>query len=124
MISITQAAAEQIRAAAQQSQAEDMALRIAAKVNPAGILEFGLGFDNERTDDTQVESWGVTLLISKHSAELLDDVTIDFAEVAPGQQSFIFMKPGMAAPDGAGCGSGGCGSGGCGSGGCGSTGNA
>lgn len=121
MISITQAAAEQIRNAAQQAEADNMALRIAAKINPEGMLEFGMGFDNERSDDSLVESWGVTLLISHHSAPLLDDVTLDFAEVAPGQQSFVFMKPGMGAPDGGGCGSGGgggCGSGGCGSGGC------
>jgi iron-sulfur cluster assembly protein len=116
MISITQAAAEQIRAAAINAEADNMGLRIAAKVNQAGMLEFGMGFDNERTDDTQVESWGVTLLISKHSADLLNDVTIDFAEVSPGQPSFIFMKPNMGDPGG--CGSGGCGSGGCGSGGC------
>ncbi len=116
MISITQAAAEQIRNAAIQSEAENMGLRIAAKVNQAGMLEFGMGFDNERTDDTQVESWGVTLLISKHSVDLLNDVTIDFAEVSPGQPSFIFMKPNMGDPGG--CGTGGCGSGGCGSSGC------
>ncbi len=117
MISITQAAAEQIRTAAINAEAENMGLRIAAKVNQAGMLEFGMGFDNERTDDMQVESWGVTLLISQHSVELLSDVTVDFAEVTPGQPSFIFMKPGMGEPGG-GCGSGGCGSGGCGSGGC------
>lgn len=117
MISITQTAAKQIRSAAINAEAENMGLRIAAKVNPAGILEFGMGFDNERSDDTPVESWGITLLISKHSVELLDDVTIDFAEVAPGQESFIFMKPGMGEPGG-GCGTGGCGGGGCGSGGC------
>jgi Fe-S cluster assembly iron-binding protein IscA len=100
-----------------------MGLRIAAKVNQAGMLEFGMGFDDERTDDAMVESWGVTLLISAHSVELLNDVTIDFAEVAPGQQSFVFMKPDMGEPGG-GCGSGGCGGGSCGTGGCGTTGNA
>lgn len=99
MISITQAAAEQIRAAAKQAEADNMALRIAAKVNQEGMLEFGMGFDNERSDDSLVESWGVTLLISQHSAPLLDDVTLDFAEVSPGQQSFIFMKPDMGAPE-------------------------
>jgi len=118
MISITQAAAEQIRQAAVQSGAQDMALRVAAKVNPAGMLEFGMGFDNERENDQIVESWGMNILISRHSADLLADVTLDFTEVAPGEMSFVFMKPGSG---GEGCGSGeggGCGSGGCGSGGC------
>ncbi len=102
-----------------------MALRIAARVNDAGMLEFGMGFDDERSNDAAVDSWGVTLLINAQSAPMLDDVTIDFAEVSPGESRFVFMK----ASAGGGCGTGGggstgggggCGSGGCGSGGCGS----
>jgi iron-sulfur cluster assembly protein len=124
MISLTKKAAEQIRMAAQNSDAQGMGLRLAAKVNEAGMLEFGMGFDQERENDAVHESWGITLLVSKHSAPYLQDVTLDFAEIAPGQQSFVFMKPAAEAPSdgGGGCGSGGCGSGstsgGCGSGGC------
>lgn len=120
MISLTKAAAEQIRLAAANSDAQGMALRLAAKINAAGMLEFGMGFDQERENDTVQESWGITLLISKHSAPYLEDVTLDFTEIAPGQMSFVFLKPGSEAPSGGGCGSGGCGSGGggCGSGGC------
>lgn len=111
MISLTKTAAEQIAQAAQQSGAENMGLRIAARVNDAGMLEFGMGFDDERTNDTIVESYGVTLLVHPTSAEYLDGVTIDFAEVGPGESRFVFMMPNQ----GGGCGSGGCGSGGCGS---------
>lgn len=131
MINLTKNAAEMIRQAADQSDAKDMGLRVAAKVNDAGMLEFGMGFDQERENDAISESWGITLLVSAHSAPYLNDVTIDFGEVSPGQQSFVFMKPGAEPPEGSGsggCGSGGCGSGsggsgsggGCGSGGCGS----
>lgn len=130
MISLTKEAAEQIRQAAQNNDAGGLGLRVAAKVNDAGMLEFGMGFDQERENDAVHESWGVTLLVSKHSAAYLQDVTLDFTEVAPGQQSFVFMKPGSEEQSGGGCGSGGssggssaggCGSGaggGCGSGGC------
>ncbi len=123
MISLTKAAAEQIRLAAENSDAQGMALRLAAKVNEAGMLEFGMGFDHERENDAVHESWGITLLISKHSAPYLEDVTLDFAEVAPGQYRFVFMKPSASDTPSGGCGSG-CGSaqggqGGCGSGGCG-----
>lgn len=123
MISLTKAAAEQIRTAAQQADAHNLGLRIAAKVNDAGMLEFGMGFDEERDKDAIQDSWGITLLVSPHSAPLLDDVTIDFTEVSPGEPRFVFMKGDMAPPGG--CGGGGCGSGsggsggGCGSGGCG-----
>lgn len=125
MINLTKNAAEQIRAAAQQADAGNLGLRVAAKVNDAGMLEFGMGFDEERDKDAIQESWGITLLVSPHSAPLLDDVTIDFAEVNPGEPRFVFMKGDSAPPAGGGCGSGGCGSGGtktsggCGSGGCG-----
>lgn len=112
MISLTKEAADQIRLAAEQSGAGNMALRIAARVNDAGMLEFGMGFDDERGNDAAVDAWGVTLLVNAQSAPLLDDVTIDFSD-----SRFVFMKAGSG---GGGCGSGGCGSGGCGSGGCGS----
>jgi len=123
MINLTKTAAEQIAQAAQQSGAGAMGLRIAARVNDAGMLEFGMGFDEERTNDTIVESFGVILLVHPASADYLKGVTIDFAEVAPGESRFVFMMP----DQGGGCGSGGesggggCGSGGCGSGGCGSS---
>lgn len=123
MISLTKEAAEQIRLAAANSNVQGMALRLAAKVNEAGMLEFGMGFDQERENDAIHESWGITLLISKHSAPYLEDVTLDFTEIAPGQKSFVFLKSGSGEPSGGGgCGAGGCGStggtGGCGSGGC------
>ncbi len=121
MISLTKEAADQIRQAAEQSGAGNMALRIAARVNDAGMLEFGMGFDDERGNDAAVDSWGVTLLINAQSAPLLDDVTIDFSEVSPGESRFVFMKASAGGcGTGGGSSGGGCGSGGCGSGGCGS----
>jgi len=118
MISLTKEAAEQVRTSAQQAGSDNMALRVAARVNQAGMLEFGMGFDDERSNDAIVESWGVTLLVNAESAPMLDDVTIDFSEVNPGEHRFIFMKasaPSCGSGGGGGCGSGGCGSGGCGS---------
>lgn len=121
MISLTKEAAEQIRVAQKDAGADNMALRIAARVNDAGMLEFGMGFDDERANDAAVDSWGVTLLINAQSAPMLDDVTIDFAEVSPGESRFVFMKASAGGcgtgggNSGGGCGSGGCGSGGCGS---------
>lgn len=120
MISLTKEAAAQVRASALEGGAENMALRIAARVNQAGMLEFGMGFDDERSNDTIVDSWGVTLLVNAESAAMLDDVTVDFSEVSPGEHRFVFMKASAqsggcstaASNSGGGCG--GCG-GGCGS---------
>ncbi len=121
MISLTKEAAEQVRTSAQESGADRMALRVAARVNQAGMLEFGMGFDDERSNDTLVDSWGVTLLVNAESAPMLDDVTIDFSEVESGEHRFVFMKASAAScgsgggGNGGGGGCGGCGSGGCGS---------
>lgn len=121
MISLTKEAAAQIRVAAEQSGAANMGLRVAARINDAGMMEFGMGFDDERSNDAAVDSWGVTLLINAQSAPMLDDVTIDFTEVSPGESRFVFMKASASScgtssgGNGGGCGSGGCGSGGCGS---------
>lgn len=124
MINLTKSAAEQISQAARQSGAENMGLRIAARVNDAGMLEFGMGFDDERTNDSIIESYGVTLLVHPSSAQYLEGVTIDFAEIDSGESRFVFMMPdqgGGSCGSGEGGGGGGCGSGGCGSGGCGSS---
>lgn len=120
MINVTKEAAEQIRQAATQNESENLGLRIAAKVNDEGMLEIGMGFDQERSNDSVNEAWGVTILVNAQSAPYLQEVTLDFAEVSPGQMGFVFTMP---EPQGGGCGSnsgggGGCGSGGCGSGGC------
>ncbi|MDR3394690.1 MAG: iron-sulfur cluster biosynthesis family protein [Parasulfuritortus sp.] len=126
MINLTKNAAAQIAQAAQQSGSENMGLRIAARVNDAGMLEFGMGFDDERSNDTIVESFGVTVLVHQSSAQYLQGVTIDYAESAPGESHFVFMMPDQGSAEGEGsCGTGGCGSdksgGGCGTGGCGSS---
>lgn len=113
MLNITESAAEQVRQAAAQSGANEMALRVAARLNDDGMIEFGLGFDEISEDDFVVDAYGVKVLVSPSSQPLLTDVTLDFNEIAPGEMSFVFQK----ASSGGGCGSGGCGSGGCGSGG-------
>lgn len=116
MLNITESAAEQVRQAAAQNGAHEMALRVAARLNDDGMIEFGLGFDEIAEEDFVVDAYGVKVLVAPSSQPLLTDVTLDFNEVAPGEMSFVFQK----ASSGGGCGSGG-GGGGCGSGGCGSS---
>ncbi len=113
MLKVTESAAEQVRQAASQSGTDDMALRVAARLNDDGMIEFGLGFDESADEDFVIEAYGVKVLVAPSSQALLTDITLDFNEVAPGEMSFVFQK----ASSGGGCGSGGCGSGGCGSGG-------
>ena len=110
MFTLTPLAAEQIARAAAESAGQPM-LRVAAKIDEKdGELVYGMGFDDEREDDTLIAGPGVTVLISPRSLPLLENTTLDFAEVQPGEFQFIF-RGGCATPPG----SGGCGScgGGC-----------
>lgn len=106
MIKVTSEAAQQIRQAAMQSGADDMALRIAATRDAQGAIDYGMGFDVERANDLQIISEGVTLLVSHHSKELLTGTVLDFVELHPGDFRFIFANPNDSG-SGPGCGAGG-----------------
>ncbi|MDA0225697.1 MAG: iron-sulfur cluster assembly accessory protein [Proteobacteria bacterium] len=93
MITITPQAAEQIRASAQQSGIETACLRIVARLNDAGMLEYGMGFDEKAADDTQVRAGEVTVLIAPGCVELLSGATLDWVELNPGEPRFIFSNP-------------------------------
>lgn len=93
MITLTEEAARQIRESAVQAQAENMALRVAAKRGPDGAIEYGMGFDAERANDVQVVSEGVALLVSSHSKDLLAGTVLDYVELEPGEFHFIFINP-------------------------------
>lgn len=128
MFSLTSAAAAQIQQAATASDAQHMALRIAARQDADGEVEYGMGFDEVRDDDLRLNLAGVSVLIAMEHEALLDQTVLDFVELRPGEFNFIFADASQF-PDGGrnapGCGSsraGGCGSGGCGGGACSSAG--
>lgn len=115
MITITAAAAAQIRTAADNAGADELALRVAARRDErTGEIEYGMGFDSERDHDEECIATGVRVLVSPHSREALEGLTIDYVELTPGEFSFIFVP--AEQPSGGGCGSGGCSRGGCGGG--------
>lgn len=122
MFSLTDTAAQQIQQAAQASGAQHLALRVAARRDADGEVEYGMGFDEPRDDDMRLDLAGVAVVISDEHQALLERTVLDFVELRPGEFNFIFadaqhLEP---APQAAGaCGTGsGCGSGGCGGGGC------
>jgi iron-sulfur cluster assembly protein len=118
MFSLTTAAALQIQQAASASGATELALRVAAKIDPDGSLQYGMGFDDPKDEDMRLDLGGVAVVIGGESQELLFDTVLDYVELTPGEFNFIFSESSASAcatesgPSG-GCGSGGCGSGGC-----------
>ncbi len=112
MITITPTAAAQIRAAAATSGADGLALRLAAKLGDDGDIEYGMGFDELRDNDAEVDCEGVGVLVGASSQDLLFGTTLDFVEFQPGDYRFIFVPPCSSKPQAGACGNGGCG--GCG----------
>ncbi len=93
MFSLTESAAAQVTEAAKQANCEGMPLRVAAKYKEDGSIEYGMGFDQKKDIDLSSNQHGVELLIDPASAELLDECIMDFVEMEPGKEEFIFMNP-------------------------------
>lgn len=112
MFSITSAAARQIQQAASASDAKEMALRVAAKIDADGCLQYGMGFDEPTEEDLKLDLEGIAIVLAGESQQLLFDTVLDFVELNPGEFNFIFMQTSHPAC-GADVNSGGCASTGC-----------
>lgn len=93
MITITPQAATQIRKASEQADAEDMYLRLAAKREDDGNIEYAMGFDDMGGQDQIYTSEGIDVLISESCKDLLRGATVDYVEISTGQHEFIFLNP-------------------------------
>jgi iron-sulfur cluster assembly protein len=119
MITLTPSAIEQVHLSAKQNNVSEAVLRLAAKQNEDGSLEYGMGFDAAKDDDMAFKFKDITVVFSGEFGPLLNGATIDYVELEPGQHHFIFMNPNDAnytppgtdssASSGGGCSSGGCG---------------
>lgn len=97
MITLTPGAAEQIRRAAGEAQGP-VILRVAARSLADGAIDYGIGFDEWRSGDLRVVSEGVFLVVAPSSRPLLEGVTIDYVEMAPGDFRFIFSAAAVEDP--------------------------
>jgi len=108
MFTLTPSAAEQIiRAAAEQHESSHLPmLRVAAKPDDNdGELVYGMGFDDDRDDDLIIDCGGIKILISPRSQSLLENTTLDFTEVQPGEFQFVFFATCATPPAARNCGS-------------------
>ena len=91
---ITPKAADQVVRAVAEGVEGQPALRVAAKRDRDGSIDYAMGFDEPREEDTVSLQHGVRLLIAPTSIELLNDTVLDFVymenEVDP---QFIFRNP-------------------------------
>ena len=93
MFKVTEAAAAQVKQAANQSGTEGMALRLAAQQKPDGSIDYLMGFDETREDDIRVNAFGVEIVLAAEHAALLDEAVMDFVELDDGEEQFVFHNP-------------------------------
>jgi iron-sulfur cluster assembly protein len=87
------AAAEQVRSSAKQGGTDGLPLRLAASQKLDGSIDYRIGFDDATEEDIRMSSEGVDIVMAPESVPLLDDATMDFVEIEPGQFHFIFLNP-------------------------------
>jgi len=93
MISMTPAAAEQIRESARQGKLEGMPLRIAVTRLEDGSFHYGLGFDdNSHEGDRTFQSEGIEIVVAPQSMEMLNGTVIDYVDLE-GKMEIVFINP-------------------------------
>jgi len=93
MLTLTVAAAAQVQAAAQQGGAQGLALRLAARRQPDGTFDYRIGFDEATEDDIRIKCGAIDVVMTPEQVPLLNQATMDYVELAPGQFHFIFLNP-------------------------------
>ena len=90
---ITEAAADQIRKAAEQGGTVGMVLRLAAHMKEDGSIDYLMGFDEATEADIKSLVKGVEIVMAPESVPLLDEAVMDFVELKKGDFRFIFSNP-------------------------------
>jgi iron-sulfur cluster assembly accessory protein len=93
MITVTPAAATQVRTASVQGNAIGLPLRIAIQKKPDGGFHYLMGFDDQAKDgDETIASEGVSLVVDADSQPLVAGMTLDYVEI-DGKLEFVFANP-------------------------------
>lgn len=93
MITVTPDAARQILIAAEQGGMQNLSLRLAARRQHDGSIEYGMGFDECAEDDLVFTCEGIEVIIHPTHEYLLTGATLDYVELEPGDFRFIFLNP-------------------------------
>ncbi len=94
MITVTESALGFIRHSAESGQIEEeLGLRIAIKEADDGGYDYGIGFDEQREKDIELEFDGVKVFINEELRDYLEDATLDYVELEDGQMNLIVVNP-------------------------------
>jgi iron-sulfur cluster assembly protein len=93
MVSVTPAAAEQIRLSAKQGNMENLPLRVAVTRLQNGAFHYAMGFDDQHHEgDKTFQSEGIDIVVAPPSLELLTGTVIDYVDLE-GKKEIIFINP-------------------------------
>jgi len=94
MITLTPAAARQIKHSAKESNLDGLPLRLACTRIDDGSFHYGMGFDDIKEGDITHTSEGVDVIVSVTANEFLNGTQVDFVPLEEGgEPQFIFMNP-------------------------------
>ncbi|MBE9515719.1 MAG: iron-sulfur cluster assembly accessory protein [Proteobacteria bacterium] len=93
MITISESAQAQIKAASEEDEMKGMALRLAIRRDDAGAFEYGIGFDDINEDDIKINQDGFMVVMSPAYKDILNGLSIDYVEIEPDNFHFIFVNP-------------------------------
>ncbi|MDM5299353.1 iron-sulfur cluster assembly accessory protein [Bacillus pumilus] len=102
-VTITEAAALQIKDMMKEHEEENALLRVGVKGGGCSGLSYGMGFDHEKAEkDIQFEQHGIQVLVDSESLDIMNGTIIDFKQSLMGG-GFTIDNPNAIAS--CGCGS-------------------
>ena len=90
---ISDAAAEQIKTAAELSESSEWPLRISLNISDQGKFNYIMGFDQSKEEDLQLKINGINILIDPESMINLKNTKLDFVAIDGSDKQFIFINP-------------------------------
>jgi iron-sulfur cluster assembly protein len=84
-VSLTDKAAEKVKAAMEKQGKKDAGLRLYVAGGGCSGFQYGLAFDQKNEGDHIIEAHGVQVLIDEQSAPYLDGSEIDYVESVMGE---------------------------------------
>lgn len=91
-LSLTEKAAEKVKAAMEKQGKPDAGLRIYVSGGGCSGFQYGLAFDKKSDRDHVIEMHGVKILVDEESARYLDGSEIDYVESVMGE-GFMVNNP-------------------------------
>ncbi len=93
IMTLTASAAEKIKSLIAEEGSDDLKLRVFVTGGGCSGFQYGFTFDeNVNEGDTEVEQYGVTLLVDPMSYQYLAGAEIDYSEGLEGAQ-FVIKNP-------------------------------